>query len=67
MNRSRQSGMSGPNPLSLTDIANWSVLTGNILYRDEITTIRAMDAVFVAEVAKEQAEAAERNKPTEGT
>lgn len=37
-------------------------MTGNIVTRDEVSIIRAMDAAFVAAVAKEQAEAAERAK-----
>lgn len=62
LSTARQSGFSGPNPLSLTDIANWTALSGNLITPDEVSIIRAMDAAFLAAMAKEQAEAEERAK-----
>lgn len=62
LSAARQSGFSGPNPLSLTDIANWSALSGELVTPDEVSIIRAMDAAYLAAVAIEQREADERTK-----
>lgn len=62
LSAARQSGFSGPNPLSLTDIANWSLLSGEIVTSDEVAIIRAMDAAYLTAMAVEQREAADRAK-----
>lgn len=54
--------MDGPNPLTFTDIANWTALTGEIVSRDEIAIIRAIDGAYLTAVAQEQAEQRERSK-----
>ncbi|WP_018428215.1 hypothetical protein [Hoeflea sp. 108] len=46
----------------MTEIANWSALTGAVIRREEIAILRAMDEAFVAAVAKEQSEATDRSK-----
>lgn len=46
----------------MTEIANWSALTGTVIRREEISILRAMDAAYLTAMANEQAEAAEREK-----
>jgi hypothetical protein len=46
----------------MTEISNWSSLTGTIIRREEISIIRDMDAAYLSAIAKEQAEASERAK-----
>ncbi|WP_199190448.1 hypothetical protein [Nitratireductor sp. StC3] len=46
----------------MTEIAAWSAVSGNLVNRDEVVILRAMDAAFMAATAVEQAEAAERAK-----
>ncbi|WP_425358759.1 phage tail assembly chaperone [Aminobacter aminovorans] len=58
----RSHGFSGPNPLSMTEIANWSTLTGTVVRREELSILRAMDGAFMSAIAKEQAEVTERQK-----
>ena len=60
LNVSRQQGFSGPNALLLTDIANWAGLTGEIIIREEISIIRAMDLVYLQKMAEEQKLSMER-------
>lgn len=63
-------GINGPDPLSMTEIANWSSLTGTVVRREEIGILREVDAAFLASVANEHAEAAERTrtaKPNDAT
>ncbi|WP_379069372.1 hypothetical protein ACHMW4_03925 [Mesorhizobium sp. UC22_110] len=40
----------------MTEIANWSVLTGTIIRREEVGIIRDMDASYLDTIAKEQAD-----------
>lgn len=47
-------GFNSPNPISLTDIANWSLLTGTIIRREEVSIIRAMDSAYLTALAEEQ-------------
>ncbi|MRX33223.1 hypothetical protein H5P29_13630 [Aminobacter sp. MDW-2] len=61
----RSHGFSGPNPLSMTEIANWSALSGTVIRREEIAILRAMDAAYLSSAANEQAEASERAKHKE--
>lgn len=60
LNDGRSQGFNGPNPLSMTEISNWSALTGTIIRREEVSIIRDMDAAYLSAIAKEQAEASER-------
>lgn len=46
----------------MTEIANWSALTGTVIRREEIAILRAMDGEYLSSAAKEQAEATERAK-----
>lgn len=65
LNSSRSQGFNGPNPISLTEIANWSAMTGTIINRDEVSILRAMDAAFIKATGEEQAEAAKRAESKE--
>ena len=58
----RSHGFNGPNPMSLTDIANWSAMTGNQLLREEVAIIRQIDAAYVEAVGVEMMERMERAK-----
>lgn len=53
-------GLNGAEPLSMTELAHWMTLTGDIPRREEIRIIRSMDDAYLAAVARERAEAAER-------
>ncbi|PRD42158.1 hypothetical protein C5748_18420 [Phyllobacterium phragmitis] len=55
LSSSRSIGFNGPNPISVTDIANWAALTGTIVRREEVGIIRAMDAAYISAVAEEHA------------
>lgn len=66
MDRARSQGFSGPNPISLTDIVNWSTLTGNRLIREEAAVIRQIDGAYLAAIAVEQSERMERAKAKAG-
>lgn len=66
LSAARSHGFSGPNPLSLSDIANWSRLTGEIVTREEVGILRQIDAAYVAAVAEEQAAQAERDRKQHG-
>ncbi|RVH27906.1 phage tail assembly chaperone [Sinorhizobium meliloti] len=46
-------GFSGPVPISHGELSVWCQLTGNIIRREEIAIIRAMDARFCIEIEKE--------------
>ncbi|GAA2817266.1 hypothetical protein GCM10010836_05720 [Aminobacter aminovorans] len=46
----------------MTEIANWSTLTGTVVRREELSILRAMDGAFMSAIAKEQAEVTERQK-----
>lgn len=62
----RSHGFNGPNPLSMTEISNWSVLTGTVIRREEIAILRAMDGAFMSAITKEQLEASERSRTQGG-
>ncbi|WP_246670745.1 hypothetical protein [Aminobacter sp. MDW-2] len=49
----------------MTEIANWSALSGTVIRREEIAILRAMDAAYLSSAANEQAEASERAKHKE--
>lgn len=53
----RDQGFNGPLPIRPRDIRDWCEVTGNILTRDEIATLMAMDGAFMEAAAKERAEA----------
>jgi hypothetical protein len=61
LNAGRPPGFSGPEPLSMTELALWISLTGEIVRREEIRIIRSMDDAYLAAVARERVEAAERS------
>lgn len=46
-------GFSGPVPISNREIAAWCQLTGNIVRREEVSLVRAMDARFCTEIEAE--------------
>ncbi|MDO6966988.1 phage tail assembly chaperone [Rhizobium alvei] len=54
LNRRRQHGMNGPQPLTYSEIGFWSRLTGEILLRDEITIIIEMDDAYIVALEKER-------------
>lgn len=54
LNRRRQQGMSGPQPLSYFEISSWSRLTGEILLREEIAILTDMDDDYLDALAKER-------------
>ena len=54
LNRRRPQGMNGPQPLTYAEIASWSLLTGEILLREEITIITDMDDAYLDALAKER-------------
>ncbi|MGA0564173.1 phage tail assembly chaperone [Ancylobacter sp. VNQ12] len=66
LSSARSHGFSGPNPLSLSDIAAWSRLMGEIVSREEIAILRAMDTAFVAAITAEQSAQMERNRSRNG-
>lgn len=47
LSATRTSGMSGPNPLSPSDVLAWSELTGSKISPNEYLILRAMDAAHV--------------------
>lgn len=54
LDKSRSSGMNGPNPLSSSDIKAWADLTGNIITRWDFRTLQAMDRKYRDALAVEQ-------------
>ncbi|MGB3898193.1 MAG: hypothetical protein WA973_06530 [Mesorhizobium sp.] len=66
LSAARSHGFNGPNPLALSDIAAWAALTGVVIRREEVSIIRNLDAAYLSAFAKEQAEAAERAKQSNG-
>lgn len=52
----RDQGFNGPLPIKPRDIRDWCEVTGNILTRDEIATLMAMDGALMEAVAKERAD-----------
>ena len=46
-------GFNGANPVSNSELLAWLQITGNILRREEIAIIRAMDSRYVTEIDKE--------------
>lgn len=67
LNSCRASGLNGPRPLSMTELSNWIALTGTLVRREEIAVIREMDAAYLAAVAREQEEMADRTWPRKGS
>lgn len=51
---SQPTGENGPNPISCTELANWSLLTGNALNRREVAILRRLDSAYRNAVAKER-------------
>lgn len=46
-------GFSGPVPISNLELMAWVQVTGNIVTREEIAILRAMDVQYCAEIEKE--------------
>lgn len=46
-------GFSGPVPISNIELIAWCQLSGNIVTREEVGILRAMDARFCSEIEKE--------------
>lgn len=46
--------MSGPLPLSYTELQSWSAMTGTELSRDEVAVLMAMDDAFLRAVQNER-------------
>lgn len=67
LNSCRASGLNGPQPLSMTELSNWIALTGTLVRREELAVIREMDAAYLAAVAREQEEMADRTRPRKGS
>lgn len=61
MHQSRQAGLDGDLPLSLSDMEAWQRLTGTIVLREEWAILRAIDAAFISE--SRQIAAEERDRP----
>ncbi|MDP9809353.1 hypothetical protein J2W42_002201 [Rhizobium tibeticum] len=58
-------GFSGPAPISNLELATWCQITGNIIRREEVTIMRAMDGAFRAGVDAESEAIRAREKPAE--
>jgi hypothetical protein len=53
LRQSQPPGFSGPVPISNLELQAWCQLCGNIVTREEVGILRAMDARFCAEIEKE--------------
>jgi hypothetical protein len=53
LRQSQPPGLSGPVPISNGELALWCQLTGNIIRREEIAILRAMDSRYCAEINEE--------------
>jgi hypothetical protein len=47
------SGFNGANPVSHSELLAWLQITGNILRREEIAVLRAMDCRYCVEIDRE--------------
>ncbi len=47
------SGCNGANPVSSSELLAWLQITGNIMRREEVAILRAMDCRYVSELDKE--------------
>ncbi|WMT85562.1 hypothetical protein NO932_11550 [Pelagibacterium sp. 26DY04] len=56
MNRDRQQGMNGPQPIGLAGIRLWSEMTGQSIRPDEVEIIRDMDDAYRAALSAEFAD-----------
>lgn len=55
-------GFSGPTPISHQEYRAWLDLTGNIVRREEIAILKAVDARFCEEIDKESEAIREREQ-----
>lgn len=62
LNRRRQQGFNGPQPISLTEIALWLRMTGEILLREELSIILDMDDAYLSSLAEVREDQAKANK-----
>ncbi|RWX79360.1 hypothetical protein EPK99_06400 [Neorhizobium lilium] len=46
-------GFNGANPVSNAELMAWLQVTGNIVRREEVATIRVMDSRYVSEIDRE--------------
>lgn len=53
LRQSQPPGFSGPVPISNLDLVAWVQLFGNVVTREEVSTLRAMDIRFCLEIEKE--------------
>lgn len=53
LNAARSMGFNGPNPISYSEIAAWSSMTGAKPSADEIAILRQIDVAYIAAVADE--------------
>ncbi|KQY78654.1 hypothetical protein ASD52_02065 [Ensifer sp. Root142] len=53
LRQSQPPGFSGPVPVSNLELMAWCQVTGNIIRREEIGIVRAMDASFCLEIERE--------------
>ena len=61
----RQSGVSGPNPISYTEIVSWSTSTGISIESWEVTILKVMDREYMkfqAESHKQKRQSQERKR-----
>ncbi|GEC42255.1 hypothetical protein EME01_63270 [Sinorhizobium meliloti] len=57
-------GFSGPVPISNVEVSVWCQLTGNIIRREELAILRALDARFCIEIEAESEAIREREATT---
>lgn len=62
MDRDRQEGMSGPQPIGLCGIRLWSEMTGTIIRPDEVEIIRGMDDAYRSALSAEMADQSRRRE-----
>lgn len=60
--RDRSSGENGPQPITCSDILEWSSSTGHILRANEIDILQAMDAAYRQAWAVEAREMRDRGE-----
>lgn len=58
----RGQGFSGPEPITFSEIASWTALTGEIVRREEVRVLLAMDAAYRGAAAEEQEVARARSQ-----
>ena len=54
LNRRRQHGLAGPQPLTYAELDRWSALTGTALLREEVGLLLELDDAFLAALGDER-------------